>query len=164
MPSNLHKLLLFASLSAAVGGVVALRAQGGEQRVAPEEFRWPANTAGGLGTSGASGVQTLVVKGDPSKPGLYTIRLRIAPNTKIQAHSHPDDRVATVVSGTWYFGYGHEFNEAALKALPPGSFYTEPPGVDHFAMTRDQVVVEITGVGPTGTTYFDPRNDPTKRH
>lgn len=30
--------------------------------------------------------------GDPSKPGLYMILLKIASNTKIVAHLHPDQR------------------------------------------------------------------------
>jgi len=90
--------------------------------------------------------------------------LRVGPNTKIDAHAHPDDRVGTVVSGTWFFGYGREFDEKALKALPPGSFYTEPPGMHHFAMTRDEgVVIQISGTGPSGTSYADPKNDPAKK-
>jgi quercetin dioxygenase-like cupin family protein len=109
-------------------------------------------------------LQTISLKGDPTKPGLYTIRFRVPPNTKIQAHSHQDDRSGVVISGVWYFGYGREFNEAGLKELPAGSFYTEPPGTAHFAMTKDQeTVVEITGYGPSSTTYVDPRNDPTKK-
>ena len=52
----------------------------------------------------------------------------------------------------------------ALKALPAGSFYTEPPGIDHFAMTKGEpVVIQITGTGPSGTTYADPRNDPARK-
>ena len=39
-------------------------------------------------------------------------------NTTIPAHSHRDDRMATVVSGTWQFGYGDRFNAEALKRLP----------------------------------------------
>ena len=59
---------------------------------------------------------------------------------------------------------GREFDEAALKELPAGSFYTEPPGVEHFALTKDQeTIIEITGYGPTSTTYVDPKNDPTKK-
>jgi len=111
-----------------------------------------------------SGTQTVVLKGDPTKPGLYTLLLRVGPNTRIEAHAHPDDRVATVISGTWYFGYGPKFNEAALKPLPAGSFYTEPPGANHFAMTRGEgVTIQITGSGPSGTTYVDPANDPARK-
>ena len=99
-----------------------------------------------------------------SESGLYTLLLRVGPNTRIEAHAHPDDRVATVISGTWYFGYGAKFDEKALKTLPPGSFYTEPPHMNHFAMTRgDGVTIQITGTGPSGTTYVDPANDPARK-
>jgi len=98
------------------------------------------------------------------RPGLYTLLLRLPPNTKILAHSHQDDRTACVLSGDWYFGYGREFDEAALKEMPAGSFYTEPPGVEHFGQTKDQeTTIEITGYGPTSTTYVDPKNDPMKK-
>lgn len=106
------------------------------------------------GTSGAMGIVTNLLKGDPARPGLYTIQLTVPPNTRIEAHSHPDDRVATVISGTWHFGIGDRFDAAKLKALAPGSFYVEPPAVRHFARTGDTpVVVQITGVGPSGTAY-----------
>ena len=96
----------------------------------------------------------MVLKGDPNKSGLYTIQLTVPANTKIEAHTHPDDRVATVISGTWQIGYGTVFDEKKLKALVPGSFYTEPPNVAHFARTGNTaVMVQITGYGPTGTTY-----------
>lgn len=85
---------------------------------------------------------------------MYTIQLTIPAGTRIEAHGHPDDRSATVISGTWYFGYGDRFAPDALKALPPGSFYTEPPSQPHFARTGDTpVVLQITGMGPTGTQY-----------
>jgi hypothetical protein len=45
--------------------------------------------------------------------------------------------------------------------LPSGSFYTEPGGVAHFAMTKaESVVVYITGFGPTDTLYVNAANDP----
>ena len=97
-----------------------------------------------------------MLKGSPDQAGLYTIMLRIPAHTRIAAHIHQDDRIATVVSGTWYIGYGNSFDSAALKALPAGSFYTEPAGRLHFAETRDtEVVVQITGVGPSSTTYVE---------
>lgn len=144
---------------------VTLSGQGaGELRMTPSEVKWPAPAAGSTGTSGVSGTQTVVLKGDPTKPGLYTMLLRVGPNTKIDAHAHPDDRVATVVSGTWYFGYGAKFDESRLKVLPAGSVYTEPPNSNHFAMTRGEgVTIQITGTGPSGTTYVDPSNDPARK-
>lgn len=148
-----------------VSAGVTLSGQGGaELRMTPSEMKWPAPAAGGAGTSGVSGTQTVVLKGDPTKPGLYTMLLRVGPNTKIDAHAHPDDRVATVISGTWYFGYGAAFDESRLKMLPAGSVYTEPPNSNHFAMTRAEgVTIQITGTGPSGTMYVDPSNDPNRR-
>ena len=147
-----------------LGGTVISAQGGGELRVAPPDVKWPAPAAGSVGTSGNAGTQTVILKGDPTKPGLYTMLLRVGPNTKIEAHAHPDDRVATVISGTWYFGYGKQFSESALKMLPPGSVYTEPPNTNHFAMTRGEgVTIQITGTGPSGTTYADPANDPARK-
>jgi uncharacterized RmlC-like cupin family protein len=157
-------------LATAIAGSTVAAGQGGQDaqdaaklRMTPSEVRWPSGGSSLVGTSGASGIQTVMLKGNPSKAGLYTMLLRVGPNTKIQAHSHPDDRVATVISGEWYFGYGKQFDESALKRLPPGSIYTEPPGIDHFAMTKSDVVIQITGTGPSGTTYVDPANDPARR-
>jgi len=136
---------------------------GGPATIKPEEIPWPSAQAGGAGTSGVVGIETVVLKGDPTKPGLYVLALRAPANTTIQAHSHKDDRVATVLQGTWYFGYGQKFDEKALKALPPGSSYTEPPNTAHFARTSEPVVIEIFGYGPTSTTYVNPADDPSKR-
>jgi pimeloyl-ACP methyl ester carboxylesterase/uncharacterized RmlC-like cupin family protein len=134
----------------------------GEQRVTPGEFKFPQG-APGAGTSGVSGIRTAALKGDPGRAGLYTIMLRIPAHTRIAAHVHQDDRVATVVSGTWYIGYGDSFDSAALKALPAGSFYTEPSNRSHFAETRDtDVIVQITGVGPSSTRYIDSASDPQR--
>ena len=108
----------------------------------------------GAGTSGVTGIQTRVLTGDPTQSGNYTIQLSVPANTRIEAHDHPDDRVVTVISGTWRFGYGANFDETALKELLPGSFYTEPANAPHFARTGDApVVIQITGSGPSGTRY-----------
>ena len=154
-------------LTVALSGAAVLSAQDPQKRITPAEVPWPGGASTGtalVGSSGVAGTQTVTLKGDPTKAGLYTILLRVGPNTRIQAHSHPDDRVATVVSGDWYFGYGKTFDEAGLKQLPPGSFYTEPPGVFHFAMTKGEgVTIQISGTGPSDTVYADPQNDPSKK-
>jgi quercetin dioxygenase-like cupin family protein len=133
-------------------------------RLIPSEIASKESQDAGAGTSGVGGIRTTVLLGDPSKSGLYTIRLSIPPSTAIQAHTHRDDRSALVMSGLWYFGYGRVANEAATKALPPGSFYTEPGGVAHFALTKaESVVVYITGIGPTDTVYLNAADDPRNK-
>jgi uncharacterized RmlC-like cupin family protein len=134
-----------------------------EERVTPAEYKFPQVGNPGTGSSGIGGIETVVLKGNPEESGVYTIMLRVPPHTRIASHSHRDDRVATVISGTWHIGYGDTFDEAKLKALPPGSFYTEPPSRNHFAETGDEaVVVQITGFGPSSTEYVDATQDPRK--
>jgi quercetin dioxygenase-like cupin family protein len=109
-----------------------------------------------IGSGGLKGEHTKVLYGDPSKAGLYSILLFVPAHTTIQAHSHRGDRMATVLSGAWRFGYGEHFDANALKSLPPGSVYSEPAGRHHFAQTVDEaVIVQISGIGPTDTHYFD---------
>jgi quercetin dioxygenase-like cupin family protein len=134
-----------------------------EMRMAPAEIRGSSVDGNQIGSSGLAGVHTKVRFGDPSKAGYYSILLFVPAHTTIQAHSHRDDRMATVVSGTLFFGYGERFDAKSLKMLPPGSVYSEPCGVghNHFARTdKDAVVVHISGFGPTDTHYFDPANEP----
>jgi quercetin dioxygenase-like cupin family protein len=158
-----YSVLAAVLVTAAAATSAAQARLSGPATVKLDEIPWPSAAAGGTGTSGVSGIETVVLKGDPTKPGLYVLALRAAPNMTIQAHSHRDDRVATVLKGTWYFGYGPKFDEKELKALPPGSTYTEPPNTPHFARTKEQVVIEIVGYGPSSTTYVNPADDPTKK-
>ncbi len=132
-----------------------------EMRLTPAEVRADQTSSSQVGSSMLPGVSTRVLFGDPSKPGFYTIVLFVPAHTMIQAHSHRDDRIATVVSGTWQFGYGDRFDEGVLKTLPPGSVYSEPGGVNHFARTdADPVLVQISGLGPTDTRYVEPAQVP----
>jgi len=156
------KFFVFTMAIAAVSSAVPSKSIT-ELRMTPAELSVVPKDANQIGSSKLSGVHTKVLVGDPSKPGLYSILLFVPPHTSIAAHSHRDNRMATVVSGTWHFGYGERFDAKSLKDLPPGSVYSEPGvGHYHFAQTGDEpVVVHITGVGPTDTHYFDPKDEPS---
>jgi len=139
----------------------AATAQERQLRLTPPEIAALAAGGATAGTSGVTGIRTTVLYGDPTKPGPYTIALRVPPNMRIAAHSHRDNRTAVVVSGVWRFGYGRKADEALVKTLPPGSFYSEPAGVDHFAMTGPEgASVYISGFGPTSTDYVEAADAP----
>jgi quercetin dioxygenase-like cupin family protein len=132
-------------------------------RLSPSEIAMTAKAGPGAGTSGVAGIQSIVLSGDPTRAGPYTIQIRVPAHTRIAAHSHRDDRSAVVVSGLWYLGYGDIAADAGFKQLPPGSFYTEPAGVTHFAMTGDQpATVYISGFGPTSTDYVEASDAPRR--
>ncbi|WP_255700827.1 hypothetical protein [Novosphingobium kaempferiae] len=43
------------------------------------------------------------------------------------------------------------------------SFYTEPAGANHFAMTGDEAaIVAISGYGPTSADYVEARDVPRR--
>ena len=132
-----------------------------QMRMTPAEVAANQTGSDQIGSSGLAGVSTKVLFGDPSRQGFYTIVLFVPPNTTIPAHAHRDDRMATVVSGTWQFGYGDRFDESALKILPAGSVYSEPGQMNHFARTgAEAVLVEISGFGPTDTQYVNSADAP----
>ena len=119
-------------------------------RLTPDEIKWE---------SEPSGVQRASLVGDDKKPGMYAYRVRFPPNHKVQPHFHPDERVVTVISGTLYVGYGEQFDESAMKALPSGSIWTEPARQPHFVFAKDgEVVFQVVGSnGPSGLTRTEPK-------
>jgi quercetin dioxygenase-like cupin family protein len=148
------RILVATALPAALAFATPALAQAQQERLTPAEIEALAKGGAGPGTSGVAGIQTTVLLGDPTKAGPYTIEIRVPANTRIAAHTHRDGRSAVVVKGTWYFGYGATAEAAKVKALPPGSFYTEPADDPHFALTRSEAaIVYISGWGPTDTHY-----------
>jgi hypothetical protein len=164
--SSIKSMLILIMIFFLRGSAVFAQAgQNGQLRMTPDEMKAIKTTGHDApGSSNYSAVNVIVVFGDPSKPGLYTILLKVDGNTKIAAHLHPDQRIGTVVSGTWYFGYGDHFDETRLKELPVGSVYSEVAGQNHFAMTKGPVIVEITGYGPSGVKYVNAADDPTGKN
>jgi quercetin dioxygenase-like cupin family protein len=156
----MKKISLFA-LTILVATCSAARPSVPELRKTPTEIASGDKGDSQIGSSKLAGVHTKILAGNPAAAGFYSILLFVPTHTTIQAHSHRDDRMATVVSGTWHFGYGTHFDEKALKILPVGSVYSEPGGLNHFARTaEDPVVVHISGFGPTDTHYFNAADDP----
>jgi quercetin dioxygenase-like cupin family protein len=134
------------------------------QRITPDEIPWRKSVSNQAGSAMRPGLETVFVAGDGKQNSLYSLVFKVPPNTVIPPHSHPDDRSCFVLSGLWYFGYGSVGSEAELKALPSGSNYTEPAGANHFAGTKEQeAMVECTAVGPAGTTFVNPADDPRNK-
>jgi quercetin dioxygenase-like cupin family protein len=132
-------------------------AQDSGRTVTPADLQWKPSPR-------VKGLEIADIIGDASKPGPYVQRVKFPPNFTVQAHTHPEDRQYTIISGTWYIGWGSKFEESKLKALPAGSFYTEPANVPHFVTTKgESVTVQITGTGPTAVKYSDPAHAPKKQ-
>lgn len=110
------------------------------------------------------GVQSANLIGNVKKTGFYVARFKLPAHAQQPAHTHPDDRTYTVISGTMYSGVGDKFDPEKLIELPPGSFYNMPKDMPHFSWTRQgEVIMQVTGHGPSGFAYCDPSDDPRNK-
>lgn len=147
------------SLSVVALGLLAFAAtaQDSGRTFTPAELQWKPSPR-------VPGLETVDIMGESSKPGAIVYRVKFPANFTIQPHTHPDDRTYTIISGTWYVGWGTKFDETKLKALPAGSFYNEPANVPHFVVTKgDGAVIQITGSAPiVAPRFVDPAHAPKK--
>jgi quercetin dioxygenase-like cupin family protein len=139
--SSTTLLLLFATSAIAYG-------QGAGEAVVklPDQIDWKAPPLIG-------GASTAILYGDPSKATVYVTRTKFPAGLKAMPHTHPDEwRTVVVLSGTLHFGLGDTWDETKLKPYPTGTFFSEPKDTPHFVWAKDgEVIVQITGMGPTGT-------------
>jgi quercetin dioxygenase-like cupin family protein len=116
----------------------------------PEQVVW-------MDRPGYEGVKFATIAGDPSKPGIYVIRAKFSPGRMTRPHWHPEDRYVIVVSGTWYMGEGDTFDPQKTVPLKAGSYAKHPANAHHYDGAKDEeVVVQIVGYGPSGTTLVHP--------
>jgi quercetin dioxygenase-like cupin family protein len=123
--------------------------------VAPQEIEW-----GPAPAVLPPGAQAAVLFGDPSKEGLFALRLKLPAGYRVPPHTHPVDEVVTVVSGTLALGMGESADKGKARPLPAGSFFALPPGMAHYVFIDEETVIQISTVGPWGLTYVNPKDDP----
>ena len=115
-------------------------------RVTPDELRW---------TLAPTGAQHAILAGDPRKAGVYVYHARFPAGFRNPPHFHPDERIVTILSGTLLVGYGEQFDESKMKALPAGSVFTEPVQQPHFVWAKEgEVVIQVVGHGPSSTVWL----------
>jgi quercetin dioxygenase-like cupin family protein len=107
------------------------------------------------------GVQIAVVAGRPQEPGPYALRVRFPAGARVMPHTHPEDRIYTILRGAWFIGLGETFDSTRLERHAAGAVYVVRAGVAHFHLARDgETVFQITATGPTATTFVNPGDNP----
>ena len=102
-----------------------------------------------------------IVVGEPTEPGPYLIRVKVPAGVRLMPHTHPEDRIYTVISGVFYIGLGDEFDSDKLAAYPPGSVIVLPGGTSHFHWAKSgEYVTQVNAMGPLGLDYLDCHDDP----
>lgn len=138
-------LTLFAStgLSAAESPFASLDPKAISIRL-PADIQWKGS---------ATGVESIALAGDASKPGLYVILVKWSAHHNSRPHFHPNDRFITVLSGTWWVNTGRSYDPEHMKPVPAGSFVTHFAKEVHYDGAKDaDVILEIVGMGPETLT------------
>lgn len=126
-------------------GILALAATASAATSSSPTVIMPGHETYGKPDMGAS---MAVLYGDPSKPGLYIVRMKVGAGWKFPPHYHAARENVTVISGTFYAGIGSKWDDKKLTAFPAGAFISVPAKTPHFAMAKTATVVDITGTEP----------------
>lgn len=109
------------------------------------------------------GAQMVVLSGNPKQSGPFTMRLKTPAGYKIPPHTHPADENVTVISGKFQISMGDSFDESKGKPLGAGAFFSMPAGMQHFALSPEESVIQLHGIGPWDIRYLNPSDDPRRR-
>jgi quercetin dioxygenase-like cupin family protein len=138
----LSALLLVGTVS------IALAQNNSPTPILPDTVKWQSSPI-------APGLQAAWFVGAQDKPGLYAQRVKLPAGSKIPPHTHPDERFSTVLSGTIYVGFGENFDENKVVAIPAGGMYVAPAGLPHYVWAKDgDAVYQESGIGPTATNII----------
>jgi quercetin dioxygenase-like cupin family protein len=111
-----------------------------------------------------AGAKMAVLSGDPSKSGVFVIRLKTPAGYTVPAHHHPTDEYVTVISGEFHLGMGDKLDKTKGATLRAGGFAEAPAGMNHFAWASKASVVQISAEGPFGMVYVNPADGPSTKH
>ena len=110
------------------------------------------------------GAQTVVLHGDPAKPGLFILRAKFPPNYVVPPHTHPGFETVTVLSGAMGSGMGEKADLTKGKMLKAGGMLALPANHAHYVWTTDEeTIIQVAAVGPFDLVYINPEEDPRKK-
>jgi hypothetical protein len=92
---------------------------------------------------------SVMVQGDPSKPGVYIELIRWHAGHTSRPHFHNTDRFITVLEGTWWMGWGPKYDPASMFPAPKGTYVVHHGNQIHYDGAKDaDCLLEIVGTGP----------------
>ncbi len=110
----------------------------------------------------SEGAQVAPLRGDPSKSGPYTTRMKVPDGYKTLPHWHSTDEYMTILQGVLVMGLGEKFDPAAVTELGAGSFIRMPKGARQFVWAKGQTIIQVHGMGPLDIHYVNAADDPRK--
>jgi quercetin dioxygenase-like cupin family protein len=123
--------------------------------VSAQDIKWAAGPG-----SIPPGAQVAVLFGDPSKDGMFAMRLKLPKDYSIAPHTHPKPEVVTVISGALRLGMGETADKSKGERLSAGSFFALSPGMAHYVFVDEDTVLQLNSNGPWNLNYINPKDDP----
>jgi quercetin dioxygenase-like cupin family protein len=150
-------LTAFAA-TAALAGDAAKKAAAGKEAVslAAGDMKWT-----DVPPDLPKGAQMSVLHGDPTKKGVFTLRLKMPSGYKIPPHWHSNDEQLTILSGTFLLHMGDTM-DAPAHELGPGAYHFLPAKMHHAAETKTETILQLDGPGPFDIHYINPADNPNK--
>jgi hypothetical protein len=142
------------------------RPSGGPMIVEPGSEKWgdiPAAAMVGTPSVEVGGtLRVAIIQGDPMTAGhTYTLRLSCTDGAKIAPHWHPTTENVTVIRGAAAVGMGSKWDDAALKAVSTGGFFSAGPRMRHFAECKGDTILQVHGVAPFVINFVGPDESPS---
>ncbi len=104
--------------------------------------------------------ENFTFSGDHHEPGPYMTLMRWHPGYMSAPHTYLTDRLALVISGTWWIGDGADYLPDECRAVPAGSFVFRPAGTPHYdgviSGAGEPAVIVVSGLAPLGLRFSDP--------
>jgi quercetin dioxygenase-like cupin family protein len=106
------------------------------------------------------GAQLAVLSGDPTKEGMFTIRLKFPAGFAVAPHHHPTPELVTVMDGQMAIGMGEVADKPKAARLGVGGYVALAADMNHYAFTDTGATIQITSHGPFQIVYVNPADDP----
>ena len=106
------------------------------------------------------GAKIAILEGDPTKEGMFVMRVRLPDGFHIPAHTHPKPERVTVIQGTFKLAMGDNPKLANARILSAGTYGMWPPGMVHAVWIEGETILQFHGIGPWTINYVNPADDP----
>ena len=99
------------------------------------------------------GITMAVVSGDPAKPGLFSVLLKLPADLMVPAHWQSTDLDFVVLRGTYQVGNGDAVDASKLQGINSGQVVHVPAQSHEFGQAKGATVLLLYGIGPLSISW-----------
>ena len=108
------------------------------------------------------GAQMAVLHGDPTKKGMFTLRVKMPDGYKVPPHWHTNDEELTILSGVMMMRMGDSMTSEP-HLLTEGAYHYLPGKTHHSAEAKGDVVLQVHSTGPFDIHYVNAEDNPNPK-